>query len=777
MYRRDKFWIKLLISLLYFFLLKKPSICYRLYMDRKTTITSSQATREGKMKISMRPVFIHAIWLICIVSLIFGATTETARAAGTCGTGTWTAGNLEIHHINIGQGDSTLVVGPTGKTLLFDAGESNWNSSSRAQIIGPYIESVLGCKSLDYVIISHFHLDHIGYVGYGGLWNLVETQGFTIGTTLVRNYNTHLGDVSGTFTNWKTYLEGPGQIKLHPLFAVDGTSQVNLGPGVSFDIAAVDGNGTLHAGDFHTDPSPPSENDYSIGAVLSFGAFDEWIGGDLDGQYQVGGFGYTYHDIEFSTAPEVGDVDVYKANHHASSHSSSSTFINQLDPEVTIVTVGDGNTYGHPTQPVMDRLLATSTVYMTERGDTNTNIGTAIVAGNIIIKTANGSTYTVNGTSYTATEPARTDTDGDGYFAEADPNDGIPGLTPEPNGGCGPTYQTCSAASLSCQVAAGQVMINEVFPSPSSNGIEWVELFNTTRNPVDIGYCMIDDIDGGSAPHQIPASTIIPAHGFWTLDRNGYFNNTGDSVRFLKEDAATLLDTFTYGNTGTNLAWVRLPNGGPWSSTPTSATTKGTSNTGLPPTTFADVPATHLYYSDIEILYANGLTAGCSTSPLKFCPDQIMNRGESAVFMLRANFGSSFDPGPSTHVFKDDWTKGAWAEPWADAMYTNGLSAGCSSYPLKYCPWDQIPREQAVIFALRMKYGTNYIPPAATGTLLADMTNPSYYATPWAEQAYKDGLIPNCGTSGGKPKICPKVLVTRGLGAYMIVRAKNLTMP
>ena len=57
MYRRDKFWIKLLISLLYFFLLKKPSICYRLYMDRKTTITSSQATREGKMKISMRPVF------------------------------------------------------------------------------------------------------------------------------------------------------------------------------------------------------------------------------------------------------------------------------------------------------------------------------------------------------------------------------------------------------------------------------------------------------------------------------------------------------------------------------------------------------------------------------------------------------------------------------------------------------------------------------------------------------------------------------------------------
>jgi hypothetical protein len=84
-----------------------------------------------------------------------------------------------------------------------------------------------------------------------------------------------------------------------------------------------------------------------------------------------------------------------------------------------------------------------------------------------------------------------------------------------------------------------------------------------------------------------------------------------------------------------------------------------------------------------------------------------------------------------------------------------------------------------VIFALRMKYGQSYVPPAATGTLFADMTNPSFYATAWAEQAYNDGLIQNCGIDGvsGKPKFCPKELVSRGLAAYMIVRAKSLTMP
>ena len=82
-----------------------------------------------------------------------------------------------------------------------------------------------------------------------------------------------------------------------------------------------------------------------------------------------------------------------------------------------------------------------------------------------------------------------------------------------------------------------------------------------------------------------------------------------------------------------------------------------------------------------------------------------------------------------------------------------------------------------MIFALRLKYGNNYTPPSATGTLFADMTDVGYYATSWAEQAYKDGLIPPCGSSESKPKICPREAVSRGLGAYMIVRAKNLTMP
>jgi CSLREA domain-containing protein len=201
----------------------------------------------------------------------------------------------------------------------------------------------------------------------------------------------------------------------------------------------------------------------------------------------------------------------------------------------------------------------------------------------------------------------------------------------------------------------------------------------------------------------------------------------------------------------------------------------------LPTTpTFEDVPASHLYWQDIEILYANGLTAGCSVTPFNFCPDQIMDRAQSAVFNLRGNFGASYIPpaGP-WNTFADDWSAGTWAEKWAEGMYGAGLTAGCATNPLRYCPWDQTPKVQAAVFGLRLKYGSSYVPPAAAGTVFFDMTNTAYFGTKWAEQAYAEGLLPDCGfdIGSGLPIFCPNDFVSRGLAAYIIVRAKDLSMP
>jgi hypothetical protein len=195
------------------------------------------------------------------------------------------------------------------------------------------------------------------------------------------------------------------------------------------------------------------------------------------------------------------------------------------------------------------------------------------------------------------------------------------------------------------------------------------------------------------------------------------------------------------------------------------------------PTTFADVSSAHPYHDDIEILYANGYTAGCSTSPLNFCPNVILTRAQAAVFMLRGNFGSGYVPVTPTHFFADSWVNAPWGEGWAESMYLEGLTAGCSLSPLLFCPDEQLSNVQAAVFGLRLKYGMNYTPPAPTGTVFADLTDVNFWGTGWAEQAYADGLIPACGTGGGKPLFCADSLVSRGFGAAIIVKAKNLVMP
>src|ERR1017187_6166873 len=105
----------------------------------------------------------------------------TAQGNGVCGSGSWQPGWLEIHHIDAGEGMSTLVVSPAGRSMLIDAGEAAWDKSDGAEVIGSYVRTVLGCARLDYLVISHFHLDHVGFPGYGGIWHLVHQQGFAIG--------------------------------------------------------------------------------------------------------------------------------------------------------------------------------------------------------------------------------------------------------------------------------------------------------------------------------------------------------------------------------------------------------------------------------------------------------------------------------------------------------------------------------------------------------------------------------------------------------------------
>jgi beta-lactamase superfamily II metal-dependent hydrolase len=329
----------------------------------------------------------------------------------------WTKGRLEIHIIDVSQADATLIVGPKGRSMLIDAGETHFQSGKNALKIARYIYRVLGNKHISYAMISHYHLDHLGNAGEleergeGGFRKLLEEEGVVIDEHMIERGFDNVGKTSKTYYNWKAWSESPqGQALLHSIYAEEGTHQIDLGKGVTVNIVAVDGNGQIPSGDLSGEPTPPSENDYSIALKISFGGFDYFTGGDLSGEDYESEWGYTYHDIETSVAPEVGDIEVLRLNHHGSSHSTNQFFIDTLNPEVCIISVGE-NTYGHPAQEVMDRLSeACEAIYMTGRGNPETTLGPdviiiheeAVIKDGVVVRVNKHGGYTVSNAVYSS---------------------------------------------------------------------------------------------------------------------------------------------------------------------------------------------------------------------------------------------------------------------------------------------------------------------------------------------------------------------------------------
>jgi hypothetical protein len=101
---------------------------------------------------------------------------------------------------------------------------------------------------------------------------------------------------------------------------------------------------------------------------------------------------------------------------------------------------------------------------------------------------------------------------------------------------------------------------------------------------------------------------------------------------------------------------------------------------------FADVPVTHWAAGFIEQLYRYGITSGCATAPLRFCPDSNLSRAEIATFLLRANHGGSYTPPPATGTLFTDVSSTYWAASWIEQLFRQGLTTGCATNPARYCP-------------------------------------------------------------------------------------------
>lgn len=102
----------------------------------------------------------------------------------------------------------------------------------------------------------------------------------------------------------------------------------------------------------------------------------------------------------------------------------------------------------------------------------------------------------------------------------------------------------------------------------------------------------------------------------------------------------------------------------------------------------------------IEQVYNDGVTKGCSTNPLKYCPTIDVSRAQMAVFLLRAKHGGSYTPPEAEGIFSDvDLSH--WAADWIEQLYNEGITVGCGTDPLRYCPENSVTRAQMAVFLMR----------------------------------------------------------------------------
>jgi len=174
----------------------------------------------------------------------------------------------------------------------------------------------------------------------------------------------------------------------------------------------------------------------------------------------------------------------------------------------------------------------------------------------------------------------------------------------------------------------------------------------------------------------------------------------------------------------------------------------------------------------VHALYNAGLTNGCATNPLRYCPDTNVTRAEVAKFLELGMRGEVYNPPVvATSSFSD--AQGHWAMNWIERLYGDGLTNGCAVSPLRYCPDSVVSRAEMAKFILLARHGAGYTPPFVSISSFADMQ--SHWAKDWVEQFKAEGLTNGCATA--PLRYCPDDPMTRWQMAKALTQAFNLPVP
>ncbi|MGF2617721.1 MBL fold metallo-hydrolase [Rossellomorea vietnamensis] len=244
---------------------------------------------------------------------------------------------LFAHFIHVGQGDSTLMITPKGKTILIDGGKS-----SVGDVVLSYLDS-LGIQTIDLMVATHPDADHIG-----GLVKVLEEK------EVKKVLDSGKSHTSQTYFDYLTLIDQ----KDIPFQVAKAGEMIDLDPSIDIKV--------LNSGEGYTD-----NNDASVVLKVSQDDFDYLLTGDagIEAERNM----VEKFDVE---------AEVLKVGHHGSNTSTSQLFLDEVNPTYGILSYGEDNSYGHPHSEVVNRLY-----------DNNVEVITTLDNGVVTIYRENGTTF------------------------------------------------------------------------------------------------------------------------------------------------------------------------------------------------------------------------------------------------------------------------------------------------------------------------------------------------------------------------------------------------